>query len=229
MRREFDASQPERMDLPQAPNAELEEDLLVLGKMNALFGSHSLIRRYARQWFKPGGKYRVLDLCTGGGDVPRMLCAWGAARNVGFQIDAVDFQPGTVEIARGLCAKWPQIRVMKGNATSYTASEPYDAVMCSLALHHFSVEDAVKVLVVSRSVSRRYVLISDLVRTRSAQLAIWALTQFIFRTPMIREDGRVSIRRAFSFREFAELASRAGWPEFHHRKHALFRQALSLD
>ncbi len=229
MRREFDAAVIERMDLPQPPSAELREDLAVLERMNASFGSHALVMDYLGRWLGGLDRFRVLDLCTGGGDLPRRLVEWGRERGKSMEVHAVDFQPGTVEVARELCAPYPEIQVIQGDARTFVGDSPYDVVLCSLALHHFSEDDAVCVLRSARAASGANVLVSDLERGRLAQAAIWALTQFVFRTPMIREDGRISIRRAFSAEEMQQMAKRAGWPACTHRKHAWFRQALSIS
>jgi len=50
----------------------------------------------------------------------------------------------------------------------------------------------------------------------------------IFREPMTRFDARLSARRAFSFNEMRELAVRAGWQNFGHKKFRFARQALWL-
>jgi hypothetical protein len=55
------------------------------------------------------------------------------------------------------------------------------------------------------------------------------LTAIIFREPMTRFDARVSAQRAFSFREMSELAIRAGWKNFDHKKFRFARQAVWLE
>jgi hypothetical protein len=55
------------------------------------------------------------------------------------------------------------------------------------------------------------------------------LTAVIFREPMTRIDGRLSAARAFSFAEIHDLARRAGWKDFGHRKFRFARQAIWLD
>jgi hypothetical protein len=73
------------------------------------------------------------------------------------------------------------------------------------------------------------VLVSDLRRGLLASIGVYLLTAFIFREAMTREDGRASAARAFSFGEMPELARRAGWLNFGHRKFRFARQAIWLD
>jgi hypothetical protein len=102
-------------------------------------------------------------------------------------------------------------------------------VLCTLTLHHFSDEDAVRVLRRCRELSRRFVLVSDLRRGFLLQAGVHLLTAVIFREPMTRYDARLSAERAFSFSELRGLALRAGWHNFGHKKFRFARQAIWLE
>jgi SAM-dependent methyltransferase len=142
---------------------------------------------------------------------------------------AVDFQPSTVEMARRLSARYPEIICECADALTFRASEPFDLVICSLALHHFSDEDAVRLLRRCRELSRRYVLVSDLRRGLLGAIGVYLLTVFVYRDRMTRADGRASVRRAFSFGELRGLALRAGWQNYGARKFRFARQAIWLE
>jgi 2-polyprenyl-3-methyl-5-hydroxy-6-metoxy-1,4-benzoquinol methylase len=229
MQRAFDPDEPEMMDRPQPVSAELEADLLNLVSLNRLFGSHRLLRRFLAQWLKPGRSYRVLDLATGAGDLPRVMLEWARARDITLRIDAVDGNASTVEIARRHSAGFPEIAFQVADVFAYDSAETYDLVTCSLALHHFADDDAVRLLRRCRSLSHCYVLVSDLERSMATLAGVCALTALFYREPMTRNDARVSARRAFSFSEFRQLAERAAWKDFGHARFAFCRQAIWLD
>ena len=216
------------MDRPQPVSAELEVDLLNLRKLNRYFGSYRLIEHFLRRWIKPGSRMRILDLATGSGDIPRLVVDFARGVNAVVAVDAVDQQAATVEIARNLSVAYPEIEFFEGDVLTF-AREPYDIVLCSLALHHFSENDAVMLLKRCRALSRQYVLVSDLRRGWVATAGVYLLTALIFREPMTRTDGRLSAERAFSFREFGGLAKRAGWKNYGHAKFAFARQAIWLE
>ena len=93
---------------------------------------------------------------------------WARQRDVRLQIDAVDYQASTLEIARRWSADYPEIEFREGDARKVAGgSGSYDFVFCSLALHHFNEQDAVCVLRRCRELARRAVLVADL-ETRSA-------------------------------------------------------------
>ena len=229
MKRVFNQDEPELMDRPQPASAELERDLVNLASLNRYFGSHRLVRRFLAAWLQPDRTYRVLDVCTGFGDIPRMMVDWGRRRGVRLRIDAIDANAATIEIARAHSADYREIEFQRADMLKYDSRETYDLVCCSLALHHFSETDAVRVLRHCRELSHRFVLVADLVREFTTTIGVWALTQFVYREPMTRHDGRLSAQRAFSFTEMRLLAEAAEWKDFGHARFPLCRQALWLD
>ena len=102
-----------------------------------------------------------------------------------------------------------------------------DFVFCSLALHHFSEEDAVRVLRRCRELARLGVMAADLEREAgSLPSGVWLMTAVLYREPMTKYDARVSVRRAFSYDELAALVLRAGSQNFERRRFAIARQAI---
>src|SRR6476646_480392 len=116
MKRSFDPAVLEMMDRPLAVSSELESDLQNLRLLNRYFGSYSLIRFFLRRWIKRGDNLRILDLATGSGDIPRLIA--DHARQIGAQveIDALDRQGATLEIARSLSAAYPNISFIAADA-----------------------------------------------------------------------------------------------------------------
>jgi ubiquinone/menaquinone biosynthesis C-methylase UbiE len=229
MNRHFDPAEPELMDRPQPISAALVDDLRNLRLLNRYFGSHALVRHFLEQWVKPGMKWRVLDLATGSGDIPRLVA--DHARKVGADIivDAVDRQASTLEIARRLSADYPEIHFVQDDILSFDVVDRYEIVLCSLALHHFNDQAAVRVLERCRRLSSKFVLVADLRRGFLATLGVYLLTATIFRQPMTRTDARLSAQRAFSFDELRSLAERAGWKNYRHRKFRSARQAIWIE
>ena len=217
------------MDRPQPVSSELEKDLRNIRQLNRFFGSHRLVLHFLRRWIKPGDHVRIVDLATGSGDIPRLIV--DRTRKIGAKVEiaALDQQSATIEIARKLSADYPEISFVEANILEWQPAGPYDIVLCSLALHHFSDEDAMRLLRRCGDLSRKFVLVSDLRRGLLATIGVYLLTALIFREPMTRYDGRVSAARAFSFAELDDLAGRASWQNFQHRKFRFARQAIWLE
>jgi trans-aconitate methyltransferase len=182
-----------------------------------------------RRWIRRGDNLRFLDLATGSGDIPRIVVEFARAAGAQVQIDAVDFQASTIEIAQRLSHEFPEIHYHCANVHQFGAEQAYDIVFFSLALHHFSADDAVQLLRRCRELSRRHILVADLRRGWFAKVGVDLLTSVLFREAMTRNDARASAARAFSFQELNDLALQAGWRDFGHRRFRFARQAIWLE
>lgn len=177
----------------------------------------------------PGRVYRVLDLCTGVADAPRVMVDWARPRDITLRIDAVDANASVLSIGRRECADYPEIHLHESDVLKFTPENRYDLVYCSLALHHFGDDDSVRLLRNARNWSNRWVLIADLERSPLTTAAIWMVTGLFYRDAITMHDGRLSAQRAFSFRELRNLAQQAGWQNFGHMRSLWCRQVLWLD
>jgi ubiquinone/menaquinone biosynthesis C-methylase UbiE len=229
MRRTFDEGKPELLDVPQPANPDLEASLQSLRVLNQYFGAYSLVRHFMRRWLERGRTYRLLDLATGFGDIPRMIVVWARKHGISVRIDAIDLQPATLEIARRASAGFPEIQYIRADARNYCEAITYDIVCCSLALHHFSELDALKVLRRACELSHDKVLVADLERTWFTWACVQAVTTVAARDAMTRHDAKLSVRRAFSFRELGDLAHEAGWRNFGHARFMPARQAIWMS
>jgi ubiquinone/menaquinone biosynthesis C-methylase UbiE len=228
-KRTFDGTVVEMMDRPQVVSTDLEIDLENLEKLNRYFGSYALVRFFLRRWLRPGTSFTAIDLCTGFGDIPRFIVNWCRTNHVAVRITAVDFQPATLALAIERSKTYPEITFLESDVLRFVPISPADFVFCSLALHHFADGAAIRLLQRLRVMAQGRVLVADLERSDFGIVGIHLLTACVFREPMTRFDARLSIRRAFSFREMRQLASVAGWKQFGHRRFPVCRQAIWLE
>jgi len=226
VKRKFDPAVLELMDRPQPVTRELERDLANIRSLNRRFGSYRQVRHFLRRWLKPNEKARILDVSTGSGDIPRLIIDFARSGNVSVQVDAIDQQASTIEIARRLSNDYPEIEFSCANLFAWKPSQPYDIVLCSLTLHHFSEDDAVRVLQKCCEFTREHVLIADLRRSLWLTFGVYLVTAIVYHEAMTKTDARLSAARAFSFAELRELARRAGWKNFGHRKFPVGRQVI---
>ncbi len=227
MRREFSEAEPELMDLPHQNEEALRNDLQHIAGLNRFFGARRAVASLFRQLTQDLRRVVLVDLASGYGDHGRNLIARGGARRQEVAVVALDFHLKTLQIARKATPAGQKMFFVQADARQLPLRDRgADVVFCSLALHHFSEEDAVSVLEEMRRVGRIGTACVDLVRSRLAALGIWLLTTFIVRDPMVRHDARLSIRRAFTAGEMKTLARRAAWPSLRQTKFFWFQQAL---
>src|SRR3989449_8743012 len=141
MKRRFDPAVLEMMDRDQPPSAELERDLERIRQLNRWFGSYHLVLGFIRNFIRPADKLRVVDLATGSGDIPRLIVDYARKIGARLEIDALDRQPATFEVARRLSTGYPEISYHEANILEWNSAEIYDIALCSLTLHHFGDED----------------------------------------------------------------------------------------
>jgi SAM-dependent methyltransferase len=166
---------------------------------------------------------RILDLGTGIADFPEYIVKWAAAQSpaIAVEIVAIDANPVTVDYARGaLKQRLPEqlqskihVEVADALALPY-ADRSFDLVMGAMFLHHFAQDNAIAIIKSMQRVSRCGILINDLHRHPLAYLGIYALTHLLPASPMMRNDGPLSVLRGFKYSELKAIAQGAGLDPF---------------
>lgn len=223
--RSFSADEPEWMDLPDAHPEILKRDLANLAAINRWFGGRAGTRRILRHWAQNGFPESVLDCASGAGDHPVEIARHAPSST---RIWGSDIHPVTLAIASENAGDKIKGWVRLDMRRLPFADHSCDAVLCQLALHHFSEEDAVQILRELRRVSRRDIFVTDLLRHPLAYVGAQLLGFFWLREPMTRHDALLSVRRAFSQTEFTGLAEQAGWSRPTYSRLPFFRQMLHL-
>ena len=218
------------IDRPDVDPASVREELLTLEHANRRFGVYqmtldSLQRFLARLAVV---ELRILDFGTGHADIPRALIAWARQRRLPITVTAVDGNPTVLRSARESCRDWPEIQLVQQDLRSLPyPAESFDVVLCSLALHHFTEEDAVGILGRMQEMARIGYILNDLRRNYSAILLTRLLLPVFSKSLIVRQDGSQSSRAAFTVGELRSMASRAGLRNFIIRRHqGVFRMAL---
>src|SRR5262245_35162005 len=145
--------QPEIMDRPDVDAGAHHRALDAIARINLVSASSLIlwpaIRDLCRERQKAGHTHpvRVLDVATGGGDVP--IRTWRRARRKGLPVEVAgcDFSPVAVEHARALAArKEADVTFFQLDLLADPLPTGYDVITCSLFLHHLAEEQAVTVL-----------------------------------------------------------------------------------
>src|SRR5436309_5889178 len=103
-----------------------------------------------------------------------------------------------------------------------------DVVTTSLTLHHLEPDAAAAALAGMRRAARLGVIINDLLRSRLTHLTVWLLTRIFRCHPFARDDGPLSVRRAYSATEIERLATHAGFRRFAIRRHPLLGRLVAV-
>jgi 2-polyprenyl-3-methyl-5-hydroxy-6-metoxy-1,4-benzoquinol methylase len=204
---------PEVMDGPGLNPVEHARALRGLGRINWFSRSAAIlwpaIARLASA--DPGRPIRVLDLASGGGDVPMALARRAAARRLKIEVEGSDTSPEAVRFAMGQAeASGSPVRFRVLDALRDPIPGGFDVLSCSLFLHHLEHPEAVRLLRTMADAAARLVLVNDLARTRAGYLLAWTGCRVLSRSPVVHHDGPVSVASAFTPDEALRLADEAG-------------------
>ncbi len=233
LRRAFDPDAPEQIDRTWNDPHVLADNLSDLRRINKYFGSSGFMRASILRLMRnipDDREVRILDVATGSADHPAEIARTLAALQRPFSIVAVDKNPQILEIASRALRGIDGIQLVEADALNLPfPPESFDIVICSLALHHFSDEDAVRLLQRMRALAKSGVVVNDLRRNGFAVAVIWLYVHIATRNPLTRSDSHLSILRAFTAEELAALARRAGLAGFKIQKKPFFRLFLTVD
>ena len=202
----------EHLDAPGADPALVARALDDLARINRLFLGNWLTLRGLSDLLvgvPRGSAVTLLDAGCGGGDVAAAAGRWARRRGLVPHVVGVDASPTIVALARRRVGREVDVRV--GDVLALDLADgSVDVAMCSLVLHHFEPDDAVLALRELRRISRRGVVVNDLVRTPLGLVGAHGAALLLTRNPITRHDAVVSARRAYARRELLELVAAAG-------------------
>jgi ubiquinone/menaquinone biosynthesis C-methylase UbiE len=203
----------EMLDGP-VPLADLRECLADIARLNALFGGRSLTLLHVKQLaarLPPLQTLTVLDVGTGGGDVPREIVRWARRMRRPIRLFALDREPAAARVTLDLGRAYPEIAVLQGDAVDLPVrSGSVDVAISSLTLHHLDEAAAVRHLAEMDRVARHGIVVNDLMRSRTAYALVWLATRLFTRNRMSRHDGPMSVQRAYVREEVRALCEKAG-------------------
>ena len=200
---------PEIMDDPDLPEAEHLAALRGLAHINVLSGSSRILWSPLRQFLRSSGlnRIRLLDVASGGGDVPLHLGR--RLRRVGFafEVTGTDISPRAVASARCRAAAEESVHFDTLDVLREELPGGFDVVTCSLFLHHLSNEQSRQLLMKMANAAGRLLLVSDLVRSATNVLLVGIAARLLSRSYVVHFDGPQSVRAAFTLAELRELAA----------------------
>lgn len=204
--------EPEIMDDPALAAEHHHRALRGLARLNRLSASAGILwpalRDLARELRRP---IRVLDVASGAGDVPLQLHRVAQRHRVAVAIDGCDISPRAIAHAKETSrASGLPCRFFRLDALQERLPRGYDAVTCSLFLHHLDDAEVVGVLASMAAAARHLVLVSDLRRSAGGLALAYGASRLFSRSTVVRTDAVLSVRAAFTVDELRHLAGLAG-------------------
>ena len=205
------AQAAELLDVGQWELPALRANLREMALADRMLGGRRAMLARVTNWIAAlaaDGRPRVLDVATGNAMFPNSLYRWSVRDDRPLLICAGDISADVLLVAQLELGKAP-VGLLRYDALRLPfADDSIDIITCSQALHHFGSDTAVQLLVELARVARYAVVISDL---RRSYIGYWAARLLACGpvTGLFRNDGPLSVLRAYTPDEALELARRA--------------------
>lgn len=207
------SEESELMDLPDADEKKLLKTIREFSVLNALFsGSRKLIKRFILPLMDTQSTktYSILDIGSGGCDIPIWIVKKARRLGIRVQITALDSDARIQRLVKEAVKDYPEIRPVQGNAFDIDRYGPFDFIISNHFLHHLEDESIPQLLASVARNSRRAFLLNDLRRSRWAYIGYTIFTGLLFNQSLAYYDGRLSIRKGFLQNELVEHMQKAG-------------------
>jgi ubiquinone/menaquinone biosynthesis C-methylase UbiE len=170
----------------------------------------------------------IVDIGTGSAQMGLIVARWAAQNGLGMTIYGLDRSLRNLSVS-GKHVK-SIVHLMQADALFLPfAPNTVDYFISSLFLHHLSPEQVISVLKKAYNLSRRGVVMSDLVRGYLPLLAFHVIQPLFARHYLTQHDGLLSIKRAYSPDELRTLAEAAGLETAHVYSHFPWRMTLVAE
>lgn len=166
----------------------------------------------------------IVDVGCGNGDMLRILADYGLKNNLNFQLVGIDANSFTINHARHLSEKYPNISYRCEDIFDKSFEQlKYDILLCTLTLHHFKDNEIIYLLKVFYNNVNIGIVINDLHRN-SIAYHLYQLICFLFRlNDMTTEDGLTSILRGFKKKELIDFSEKLHFSNYKIRWKWAFR------
>ena len=211
----------------------IQQDLLFknlreLDILNRNTGGHAITLKGIKQLITHHAKiYHIVDLGCGSGDSLLAIADWARKNNFNVKLTGVDMNADVIEYLGNHCSRYPEITGITADYQEFLDRNiTVDIVHCSLFCHHLNDDELIRLFTYfSEKVTTGFV-INDLQRNWMAYYSAWIFTRLLNGTVLAKNDGPISVLRAFKVSELMHLLEKANIKNYRIQKKRLFRYLL---
>ncbi|MGA9545173.1 MAG: methyltransferase domain-containing protein [Candidatus Sulfotelmatobacter sp.] len=187
---------PEILDSDACSAADVAATLLDLGRVNRWFGGVATTQKMVERVAQVSGSkhFSLLEVAAGSGEVPEVVRQKLAHRGIELNVTLLDRARSHLPCIANHTGQNPAV-VADALAMPF-ADGAFDLISCSLFAHHLDEQQLAQFMREGLRVSRRALLINDLIR-HPLHLALAFAGFPIMRSRVAWLDGLTSVRRAY--------------------------------
>jgi ubiquinone/menaquinone biosynthesis C-methylase UbiE len=187
---------PEILDSDACSPADVEDTLRDLGRVNRWFGGVATTQKMVERVAQVSGSkhFSLLEVAAGSGEVPELVRKKLARRGIKLEVTLLDRARSHLPSTANHSERNPCV-VADALGLPF-ADGAFDLISCSLFAHHLDEQQLAQFMHEGLRVSRRALLINDLIR-HPLHLALAFAGFPIMRSRVAWLDGLTSVRRAY--------------------------------
>jgi SAM-dependent methyltransferase len=207
-----------RAHTPEMMDGEVDYDtfrgcLVDLAKVNIVTFAYrptlAFLERLRREGRWPNDRpLAILDVGSGHGDMLRRIDRWAAEHGLAVSLTGLDLNPWSAKAAEEMPRGHTAIRYLTSNLFDYEGGA--DVVLSSLFTHHLDDEELIRFIEWQQAAARIGWFVNDLRRHPFPYYGFMLLANLMRWHPFVRNDGPVSISRAFAVKDWREVLAQAG-------------------
>ena len=195
------------MDDPALPPEVYERVLADLGRVNGWTFAARPTLSFLGRGTRGMRRFRLLDVGFGEGGMLRLVGRWARRAGMEAELTGVDLNPKSAAVARAITP--PELGI-EWRTGDYRDLGRFDFVISSLVAHHMSADELRTFLRWMEANTDSGWLVNDLHRHRFAYAGYPLLARLLRVHRIVREDGQLSIARAFRPGEWPAALGEAG-------------------
>ena len=199
----------EQMDAADLPDGDYAALLGDLARVNALTMASRPTIAFLDRVARVSSTIKVLDVGSGHGDMLRRIARWAHRKDVTVHLVGIDVNQRSAPIAQAATDPTLPIDFRTGSYQDL-AGEGWDVVISSLVAHHMSATQLAEFIGFMETEARLGWLVNDLHRHRLAYIGFPLLARLAGWHRIVREDGTLSIARAYRPKEWQQILAEAG-------------------
>jgi SAM-dependent methyltransferase len=195
------------MDDPALPPEDYRKVMVDLGRVNRWTFATRPTLGFLTRATRGVKSVSLLDVGFGDGGMLRAIATWAQRRGMEARLVGVDLNPKSEAAAR---AATPPDFAIDWRTGDYRDLGRFDFVVSSLVAHHMTAQQLTAFLRWMEANAERGWLVNDLHRHRFAYAGYPLLARVLGVHRIVREDGRLSIARAYRPADWRRILDEAG-------------------
>ena len=156
----------------------------------------------------PQQAFSLLDIGAGGCDIDLWLLKACSHKDIEVHITCLDNDPRIVAFAQEKTRNLKNINICLADALEVDQlGQRYDYVFVNHFLHHLKDSEITLLMKKINEITQRVFLINDLLRSKLSFLLFTGFAGLFFSRSFAYTDGRISIKKGFTVKEFHEIAT----------------------